>query len=100
MNALRSAYQARRDALDTLLTLASDPATTDGATVATNNDLVVEIARIRGLYNANSSQSDIDSYINDLQAKLDALRADKTILNASINSYNSQPDYIQDDPSV
>ncbi|MDO4773575.1 MAG: hypothetical protein Q4A37_00385 [Candidatus Saccharibacteria bacterium] len=96
INAVETAFNAKKDELQQLITRAEDPATTAGASQETREALAAAVQAAKGVQaQPDVAQSAIEQQITELTAKLDALRPDKAALKAVIDSVPSESAFVQ-----
>lgn len=101
LDGLKAAYNTKLTELRDLITQASDPATVDGMTEATKQQLQQAVANAQGpVTQGTADQAVYDTLLGQLRQAIDDLRADKQPLVDAEAEYDAQPEYVKANPAV
>lgn len=101
LDGLKAAYNTKLTELRDLITQASDPATVDGMTEATKQQLQQAVANAQGpAIQGTADQAVYDTLLGQLRQAIDDLRADKQPLVDAEAEYDAQPEYVKANPAV
>lgn len=89
-----------RQALTALIARAKDEATTRGMSQETKDALAEQVRKAEQANTPGASVAELTTAKNELQAKIDGLRADVSALRGQIATAEAAPDYIKTDPAV
>lgn len=101
INAIEAAFNAKKAELQQKIAEAENPATTNGKSEQTKNELANAVASAKAAIGATDpSQADFERELAALQEKINNLQADKAALQALINSIPNQSSFVQNNANV
>lgn len=101
INAIEAAFNAKKAELQQKIAEAENPATTNGKSEQTKNELANAVASAKAaIGGTDPSQADFERELAALREKINNLQADKAALQALINSIPNQSSFVQNNANV